>query len=100
MCQRELADGQHVPPPGWPGLFTTAYFHHPGELKDEMEAAGLIHEETLAVQGPGWLVPEFEERWQDAGQREVLLTVIGWMEREPVALGTSPHLMAVARKSE
>jgi hypothetical protein len=65
-----------------------------------MEEAGLIHEETLAVQGPGWLVPEFEERWKDKGQREVLLTVIRWMEREPVALGMSPHLMAVARKSE
>jgi SAM-dependent methyltransferase len=100
MCQREMADGQHVPPPGWPNLFTAAYFHHPGELKGEMEEAGLIHEETLAIQGPGWLVPEFEERWKDERQREVLLTVIGWMEREPVALGMSPHIMAVARKGE
>ena len=54
--------------------------------------------------GPGvyscWLVPEFEERWQDEGQREVLLTVIRWMEREPVALGMSPHIVAVARKPE
>ena len=100
MCQREMADGHHVPPPSWPNLFTTAFFHHPGELKGEMEEAGLFHEETLAVQGPGWLVPEFEERWQDAGQREVLLTVIRWMEREPVAIGMSPHIMAVARTSE
>jgi hypothetical protein len=79
-------------------LFTTAFFHHPDELKTEMEDAGLIHEETLAVQGPGWLVPEFEERWKDKGQRKVLLKVIRWMEKEPVALGMSPHIVAVARK--
>jgi ubiquinone/menaquinone biosynthesis C-methylase UbiE len=98
MCKRELTDGHHVPPPSWPGLFTTAFFHHPDELKTEMEDAGLVHEETLAVQGPGWLVPEFEERWKDKGQREVLLKVIRCMEKEPVALGMSPHIVAVARK--
>jgi hypothetical protein len=65
-----------------------------------MEDAGLIHEETLAVQGPGWLVPEFEERWKDEGQRKVLSKVIRWMEKEPVALGMSPHIMAVARKAQ
>jgi hypothetical protein len=65
-----------------------------------MEDAGLIHEETLAVQGPGWLVPEFKERWKDEGQRKVLLTVIRWMEKEPVALGMSPHIMAVARNTQ
>jgi ubiquinone/menaquinone biosynthesis C-methylase UbiE len=100
MCKRELADGHHVPPPSWPGLFTTAFFHHPDELKIEMEDAGLVHEETLAVQGPGWLVPEFEERWKDEGQREVLLKVIRWMEKEPVALGMSPHIVAVARNAQ
>ena len=98
MCKRELADGHHVPPASRPNLFTTAFFHHPDELKAEMEEAGLAHEETLAVQGPGWLVPEFEERWKDERQRQVLLTVIRWMEKEPVALGMSAHLMAVARK--
>jgi len=100
MCKRELTDGHHVPPPSWPGLFTTAFFHHPDELKTEMEDAGLVHEETLAVQGPGWLVPEFEERWKDEGQRKVLLKVIRWMEKEPVALGMSPHIVAVARNSQ
>jgi ubiquinone/menaquinone biosynthesis C-methylase UbiE len=100
MCERELTDGHHVPPPSWPGLFTTAFFHHPDELKTEMEDAGLVHEETLAVQGPGWLVPEFEERWKDEGQRKVLLKVIRWMEKEPVALGMSPHIVAVARNAQ
>jgi ubiquinone/menaquinone biosynthesis C-methylase UbiE len=98
MCKRELCDGQHRQPASWPSLFTMAFFHHPHELKEELEDAGLIHEETLAVQGPGWIVPQFEERWEDERQREILLEVLRWMEKEPVMLGISPHLLAVARK--
>ena len=98
MCRRELAEGLHVQPPNWPSLFTTAYFHRPGELEAELEEAGLLHEVTLAVQGPGWLVPDFEEKWQDEAQRETILRVIRLMEADAGALGMSPHLMAVARK--
>jgi SAM-dependent methyltransferase len=101
MVERELTDGQHRrPDANWPGLFTTAFFHRADELQAELKDGGLIHQETLAVQGPGWLVPEFEQRWSDEAQREILLQVIRWMEREPSTLGISPHMMAVARKSE
>jgi hypothetical protein len=41
-------------------------------------------------------VPDFKERWKDEQQREVLLKVIRRMEKEPVALGMSAHIMAVA----
>ena len=98
MCRRELTEGLHVQPPNWPSLFTTAYFHRPGELETELEEAGLAHEITLAVQGPGWLVPGFEEKWQDEAQRETILRVVRLMEAGAGALGMSPHLMAVARK--
>jgi hypothetical protein len=79
-------------------LFATACFHRPDELRTELEDAGLVHLETLAIEGPDWIVPEFEERWKDERQREVLLQVVRWMERESAALGMSPHLMAVAQK--
>ena len=98
MCRRELAEGLHVQPPNWPGLFTTAYFPRPGELEAELEEAGLVHEVTLAVQGPGWLVPEFEEKWGDEEHRETILRLVRLMEADAGALGMSPHLMAVARK--
>jgi hypothetical protein len=65
-------------------------------LGAELEEAGLLHQETLAIEGPGWLVPDFEERWKDEQQREVLLKVIRRMEKEPIALGMSAHIMAVA----
>ena len=99
MCRRELAEGLHLQPPNWPSLFTTAYFHRPGELEAELEEAGLAREVTLAVQGPGWLVPDFEEKWQDPEQRETILRIVRLMEADAGALGMSPHLMAVARKA-
>ena len=98
MCRRELTEGLHVQPDNWPSLFTTAYFHRPGELEAELEEAGLEPEVTLAVQGPGWLAPEFEEKWQDEGHRETILRLVRLMEADAGALGMSPHLMAVARK--
>ena len=99
MVRSELADGRHNPPPSWPGLFTTAYFHHPDELKKEISSAGFEYEATFAVQGAGWLVPNFEEHWKEPSQREALLAAVRWTEGEPTTLGVSPHLMAVARKA-
>jgi SAM-dependent methyltransferase len=100
MCRRELTEGLHLQPPHWPGVFTTAYFHRPGELEAELTEAGLAHEITLAVQGPGWLVPDFEEKWQDKGNRETILRLVRLMAADPVALGISPHHMAVDRKPD
>lgn len=98
MMRRELAEGLHVQPPDWPRLFTTAYFHRSEELGAELAEAGLEHLETLAVEAPGWIAPQFEERWAEEGARQALLQVVRWLERDPVALGMSPHLMAIARK--
>ncbi len=98
MCRRELTEGLHVQPPNWPRLFTTAYFHRPGELEAELEEAGLAHEVTLAVQGPGWLVPGFEEKWEDELARETILSVVRLMEADAGALGMSPHVIAAAHK--
>jgi ubiquinone/menaquinone biosynthesis C-methylase UbiE len=98
MIRRELAHGQHRPPKSWPGLFTTAYFHHHTELGIELEDAGLVHRETVAIQGPGWIVPDLEARWADPQQRELLLQVVRWTEKESVALDMSPHLLAVGEK--
>ena len=98
MCISEFRDGIHVQPPTWPKLFTTAFFHLPEELGREIQEAGLVHEETLAVQGMGWLVPDFDAVWNDSGYRTKLLEIVRMLERDPVALGMSPHLMAIAHK--
>jgi ubiquinone/menaquinone biosynthesis C-methylase UbiE len=99
VAKRDRRDGQHRNPTADPAYFTTAYFHLPGELAVECAAAGLAHETTLAVEGPGWLLADLAERLADVRQRAVLLDAIGALEGEPTLLGASAHLVAVARRS-
>jgi len=98
MVENELADGRHLPPQNFPGLFTTAYFHHPDELSSEVEEAGYERLATLAVEGAGWLDPDLETRWHDRRQREAILAAVRLTEGEHTVLGLSPHIMVVARK--
>jgi len=92
-------DGRHHNPTGDPEYFTTAYFHRPEELAVECIAAGLVHEATLAVEGPGWLLPDLEARLANAQRRVVLLAALAALEGEVALLGVSAHLLAVARRA-
>jgi SAM-dependent methyltransferase len=98
MAERDLRDGQHRNPTGDPRYFTTAYFHRPEELAAEAREAGLRHEATLGVEGPGWLLQDFEAWWADAARRDRLLAAARALEAEPALLGVSAHLLAVALK--
>src|SRR5262249_46331226 len=96
MIREEIETGQHRRPPTW-RVFTTAYFHHATGLAQELADAGFEHEVTLGIQGPGWLVPDFEQRLDEPHHREVLLQIARLAERDPVR---SPHMLAVARKPQ
>jgi len=98
IVERDLREGQHRNPENRPGWFTTAYLHQPDGLAQEVRDAGLILDDLFAVEGPGWLVPDFEARWQDDQRRQQLLDAIARVEREPSMLGASAHLIAVARR--
>ena len=95
MMREEVATGQHRRPPHW-NVLTTAFFHHPSGLAQELVEAGLQHVVTLGIQGPAWLVPDFEQSWQEPPKREILMRIARLIEHEPVH---SPHMVAVARKS-
>lgn len=96
MIFQELSTGQHRQPPNWKVL-TTAFFHHPEELKAELEEAGMLCEGIYGIQGPGWLVPDFEQSLQDEARLGILVEIARRMEAEPVL---SPHMLAVARRIE
>jgi hypothetical protein len=98
IVERDLHEGQHRNPRERPGWFTTAYLHHPDELAREIQDAGLALDALLAVEGPGWLVPDFEARWEDERRRQQLLAAIARIEAEPSTLGVSAHLLAVAHR--
>ena len=98
LLERDLRDGQHRNPTANPEYFTTAFFHRPEELKAEIQEAGFTFVELAAIEGPGWLAKDFEQRWSDPVRRQRLLELIRSVEHEPLLTAVSPHFLAVARK--
>jgi ubiquinone/menaquinone biosynthesis C-methylase UbiE len=98
IVERDLRDGQHRNPSNHPGYFTTAYFHHPDELAEEINAAGLELESVRAVEGPAWLIPDLDHWWENDARRERLLAYLATVEQEPNMLGMSAHLLAIATR--
>ena len=82
-----------------PGLFTTAYFHLPEELAQEIQEAGFELCAQLNVEGPGFLLHEFESNWADPPRRKIILEAARLIESKPEMLAASAHILAIARKS-
>ncbi len=97
IVERDLASGRHRNPTARLDYFTTAYFHHPDELAGEVRDAGFRLEGLFGLEGPGWLLQDFERRWADPPGRDALLRVARALEAEPTLLGVSAHLLAVGR---
>lgn len=98
IMERDLRDGQHRNPTGELEYFTTAYFHRPDELRDEVAGSGLDVEALYGIEGPGWMLADFDDRWHDDRRREILLQVARKLESEESVLGCSAHLLVVGRK--
>ena len=96
---RDLQDGQHRNNTDRPDYFTTAYFHRPEDIKAELEAAGLDDVRVFGVEGPGWLIADFDSRWADEAQRADLMWLARALESEPAVVGVSAHLLAVGRNT-
>jgi SAM-dependent methyltransferase len=98
ISERDLQDGQHRNPEG-KDFFTTAFFHHPYELRNEVIEAGFGLEALLGIEGAGWLLQNFDAMWDDPVKREWILDVVRKLESEETLLGVSSHLMAVGCKA-
>ena len=98
IVERDLRDGQHRNPTRRPEWFTTAYFHLPTELGQEVTDSGLSLEAVLAVEGPAWMLADIEQRLADPARRERVLAAIRRVEAAPSLLGASAHLLAIARR--
>jgi ubiquinone/menaquinone biosynthesis C-methylase UbiE len=99
MRNRDLHDGQHRNETDRVDYFTTAYFHRPEDLRQELEAAGFQDVTLFGIEGPGWMVPDFDTRWAEPDLRNDIIEVARALESEPSILGASAHLLAVARKA-
>lgn len=80
------------------GLFTTAYFHLPEELQGEVDESGFEHPILYNIEGPGYMVTDFETRWADPERREGLLAAARLIETEPSTMGSASHLLVVAHR--
>jgi SAM-dependent methyltransferase len=100
IVEQDLRDGQHRNATDRLDYFTTAYFHHPQELAEEGQAAGLAVNGVYGIEGPGWILPDIEERMADGRRRAALLDVARMVETEPAMVGTSAHLLLVAQRPE
>jgi ubiquinone/menaquinone biosynthesis C-methylase UbiE len=98
IMKRDLRDGQHRNPKGTLEYFTTAYFHRPEELREEITEAGFKLQKLLAVDGFGWLLPDFDSKWEDVSYQRLLLESIRVTEEEDPMIGISAHIMAIATK--
>jgi len=97
IVARDLRDGQHRNPTEH-DYFTTAYFHLPQELEDEVREAGFVAVEVLGVEGPGWMLADLQARWADPIRRRQILDAARAIEREPTLMGLHAHILAVGRK--
>jgi SAM-dependent methyltransferase len=100
IVEQDLRDGQHRNPTERLDYFTTAYFHRPEELAAEVRASGLAVVGVYGLEGPGWILPDIAERMRDTHGRASLLLVARMLESEPSILGSSAHLLAIARRPD
>jgi ubiquinone/menaquinone biosynthesis C-methylase UbiE len=97
IVDQDLADGQHrnPDPVGRPEFFTTAYFHTPDGLQQEIEQAGFTGTTVYGVEGPGW---PLRQEWSDPHRREQILFAARSAETVPSLIGFSNHLIAAATR--
>ena len=98
IVEGALRDGQHRNPTGRPEWVTTASFHLPDGLGQDVAEAGLRPHAVFAVEGPAWMLPDIEQRLADPARREHVLAAIRRVETEPSLLGASSHLLAIAHR--
>jgi ubiquinone/menaquinone biosynthesis C-methylase UbiE len=98
IMERDLRDGRHQNPSGQIDYFTAAYFHRPEELRDEVASSGFEVEGLYGIEGPAWMLSDFDDRWDSDDRREIVLEVARKLESEEAMLGCSAHLLAVGRK--
>jgi SAM-dependent methyltransferase len=94
VVDRAVATGHHEP--RIKDGFTRAYFHRPEELHDEVAAAGFGDVDMLGVEGPACWRPELIGR--QAQPVPWMFEVAEVCERDPLMIGMSAHLLALARR--
>jgi SAM-dependent methyltransferase len=81
------------------GIFTTAFMHLPRQLRQEVATAGYTGVDVVSIEGPGYLVSNFDERWADDVRRAALVGAAQLVENDPELVALGGHLMAVGYRT-
>ena len=99
IVRQDLKNGQHRNPTDNPQYFTSTFFHHPDELRQEIEDAGFTFERVIAVEGPVWVMGNFTKHWDDPKKRALLLEFLRTVEEERTLLGATAHMLGIGKKT-
>jgi ubiquinone/menaquinone biosynthesis C-methylase UbiE len=100
LVEGDLRNGRHINDTGRPEYFTRAFFHRPEDLAAEAREGGFPGVRVYGIEGPGWTLGDFDQRWDDTRWRERLLWAARAVEEDPAMTALSAHLLAVARRPE
>lgn len=94
----DLHSGVHLNETGNPDYFTTAYFHSPAEIKQEIAESAMHLQKLIAVESFGWIVDNFTKKAGDKNYMNKLNKIINIVETNDDLIAMSPHIIGVAEK--
>jgi hypothetical protein len=81
-----------------PEYFTTAYFHTPKAIEDEIMEGGIKLEKVVAVESVGWLIDNFSDKTKDDKYWTRVQKILNEIESNRELLAMRPHIIGIARK--
>jgi SAM-dependent methyltransferase len=98
LLKKDLECGIHLNETDNLEYFTTAYFHTPADIREEIRESGLKFGKLIAVESFGWVIDNFESKSNDPSYMEKPLYFIKEVESREDLIAMSPHIIAVAEK--
>jgi SAM-dependent methyltransferase len=95
IVEQDLRDGQHRNPTENPRWFTTAYLHHPDQLRTEATTAGIDVANVLGLEGITEWLRALSDDWDIPERRETIIWAARQLEAEPTLQGLSAHLLLI-----
>jgi hypothetical protein len=94
LLREQIQDGVATSSRG--GFSEVSCFHWPSGIGVELAACGLKNARIFGVEGPGWVASDFDDRWNTAEGRRIVLESARTCEEHPEYQVLSAHLLAFA----
>jgi ubiquinone/menaquinone biosynthesis C-methylase UbiE len=78
--------------------FTTAYFQHPDELKQELHRTGFADIQIVGIEGILWATTDWAALRRDKNAWGMSLEFMRRIESDSSVIGASPHIMGIGKK--